>query len=647
MQIACRSLLLLAATTTTATMLAAQTSPVTAPPTATRVLPMPKILGTPMRHLDGMPVSASYSRDGAMLLVCSFGGPAMVFDTHTGETVAKLSGEGPGNGGELCGPKQERAAICFPQDGVRLYTTRTGKQLARLAGAVCLAVAPDGMTAAAGKGNSVLVVDTATLKQLASIPIGAEVVTVAFSSDGKQLVVGTLDGEGQPSDNDKLVDVAQKKVVGEQPAPPLLRRVLPLPDGKTALRHRATGLSATTVERFELPDGPAIAHCDVPLLASSFLVLNDGASLVAGDTDGLMVQVEFATGEVQHRWAAHTSTVSRLLAAPHGQQFVSMSWDGAVKFWNIADGSEQFGSPQHNQAVRAIAFAADGTLVSGAGDGTVIRWGADGAMLTRLANHRDAIVGVAATPAGLWSASLDSTLRLVDAGGKEVGNVPLEGKYAFATAFCSTADGTLISGHRDGTVQWRDGRTGAELRRGDHHRNHVQVVACDASGAQVVSGGVDGCVVFWDPATASPRAKVQAHEEGVRHLYIGPAGQAYSCGEDGDLKQWDVAKGELVRSVTVGEKKPRLDAVAVSAKAGLVVVAAGHRLHCLAIADLAPIGSAELPAGCATLASDADGRLLAAGLDDGTVALFDLAAPAPTPSAAPKPGKAAPSKTKR
>lgn len=610
--------------------------PASAPPAAAAapsVLPVPKVFGTPMRRLDGMPVTAAYSRDGSLLLATCFDKRAKVLDPRTGKTMAELQGDGLGGIGAFCGAKHERVVVAFQEDGVRLFDARTGKQLARLEGALAPAASADGLTVAVGKGENVLLLDTLTLKVLATIPIGKVVASTKFGTEGAQLVVGVLDGDRRPAENDTLVDVAQKKVVGEQPAPPLISRVLPVPGGKTALRHRPAGLSATNVELFELPDGPPLAKCKVPLLASSFLVLKDGAELVAGDTDGRMVHVELATGDVKHSWSAHSSTVSRLVASPDQKQFVSISWDGLVKFWNVDDGAEQFASPQHNQAVYAVRFGAAGALVSGAADGSVIRWGADGAMVQRHTLHEGAVAGVEPTPAGLWSASIDSTLRLVDASGAEVAKVPLEGKYAFPTAFCSSADGTLVSGHRDGTVQWRDGRTGEEQRRGDHHVNGIQVVVCDPSGAHVLSGGVDGHIVFWDPATASPRAKVKAHDDGVRHLALGPDGQAYSVGDDGELGQWDVAKGEVVRSVTL-DGKPRLDAVATLAKAGLLVVASRAELRCLKLADLSVVGTVELPADCFALVGSDDGSRLAAGLADGTVLVFDGNQPPPAPAPA-------------
>jgi WD40 repeat protein len=226
---------------------------------------------------------------------------------------------------------------------------------------------------------------------------------------------------------------------------------------------------------------------------------------------------------------------------------------------------------------------------------------------------------------------MDGSLRLTDDKGGEVARVALDGKYAFPTALTNTQDGTLISGHRDGTVQWRDAATGQELRRGDFHTNRVECVACDAAGGLVVSGGEDGFLVFWDAVAANARKKVKAHDGGVHGVATGPGGAVFSCGDDGAFVQWS-ADGERVRDVAIGgDKKPGLAAVAVLAGPGLVVAAGGGRLFCSRLADLAPAGEVVLPSAATALAAAPDGRTLAAGLADGTVALFTPAAAAPAP----------------
>jgi WD40 repeat protein len=604
-------------------------------------LPAPLLYGTPVRRIANMPVTAAYNRDGSLLLATCIENIGTVFDTKTGRAIASLQGEGLGSNGSFCGAKQERVVVAFQNDGVRLYETRSGKQLARLADAGRPSVSPDGLTIAVGKGSDLLLLDAANLKPKATIKVGGNVLSTRYSPDGQQILVGLLDGNRQPSDTEEVVDVAQKKVTSKQPAPPILNRVIPLPDGKHAVRYKAIGLAATNVERFELPDGPALASCKVPLLASAILLLGDGSQLVAADTDGRMVQVEFATGALQRQWNAHDATISRLVSSPDGKQFVSICWDGVVRFWDVATGEELYPSPQHNQSVYTVAFGNDNTLVSGAADGTVIRWAADGKMALRDAAHEAPAVGLALTAAGLWSASVDTTIRLVDATGTETAKLSFDGKYEFPLCLAHSADGTLVSGHRDGTVQWRNGKNGNEIRRGDQHTNGIQVVACNASGTQVISGGVDGFLVFWEPEDATPRAKVKAHKDGVRDLCMGANDEAWSCGAKGELKRWNAATGELISTTTVGDADTRLDALAWSAKAGLLVVASRGSLHCLALADLRHLGEVKLPANCLTLASSPDGNKIAAGLSDGRVALFDLAAPPAAPAPA-KPGTTGP-----
>lgn len=609
-------------------------------------LAAPQILGTPLRRLDGLPLDAVFTRDGSLLLTSCLGPMAQVWDPRTGKRVAALTGKGAAMRAWFCGAKDERIAAAFQDDGVRLFEARTGKAIASTDRAVGLAVSPDGTTVATTKGEDLLLLDPMTWKPKATIKFGGTATTLRFTDDGKQVVVTVASKEKRSFGTDKVVDLAQKKVTGEQEAKLELRKQYPLADGKTALRG-----FAMSVQKISLADDSVLATCKLPIVATSLAVLKDGAEVIVGDNDGRMVHAEFATGNVLRRWGEHNNAVTDLTVSPDGTLLVSMSWDQTIRLWNLADGKELFPSPTHNNVVTSVAFAADGKqLASGGLDNSAILWGSDGKLLVRHAEHEYAVIGVAAGAAGLWSASQDRSLRLTDAAGKEVTRVVLDGKYAYATAMTSVAaDGTLITGHRDGTVQWRDGKTGAELRRGDFHTNAVKAVACDATGTQVVSGGGDGHLVFWDVAAATSRKKVAAHEDGVAGVCIGPGGQAFSCGEDGALAQWDVATGESVRSVTIDDDgKPDLAAVVVLEKLGLVVAAGGGVLHCRKLGDLAPAGTVALPAAAVSLAVSADGTQLAAGLEDGTVALF-AAVPAPAAPAAPaaKPSKpAAPAPTK-
>jgi WD40 repeat protein len=343
-------------------------------------LPAPKILGTPVRSFGGLPIGLFYSRDGALLLSSSMGHGAQVFDPHTGRRLCAMAGDGLAGDAYFCGSKQEHIAQVFKDDGVRLFDARTARQVGKVAGASGLSVSADGATIAAVKGEDLLLLDTAALKPLATIHVGGELQTTRFSADGKQVVVGTKGtGKGVLFGPDKTVDLAQKKVVAEAPGDMLLVPPVPLAGGKAELRRRAMN-----VQKVALPGGEVLGTCKLPILPTSLVALKDGAEVVAGDNDGVMVQVEFATGKVLRQWSEHRGVVSKLAVSPDGAQLVSMSWDRTIRFWNLADGKEQFGSPQHNNAVTAVAFAPDGrTFASGAFDNTSIRWSLDGKPMLR------------------------------------------------------------------------------------------------------------------------------------------------------------------------------------------------------------------------------------------------------------------------
>jgi WD40 repeat protein len=91
-------------------------------------LPPSKSFGTPVRMLDGLPIDAIFSRDGALLLTSCLGSMTQVWDARTGKRLAMLKGKGLAGGAFFCGPQQERIVVGFKDDGVRAFDARTGKK---------------------------------------------------------------------------------------------------------------------------------------------------------------------------------------------------------------------------------------------------------------------------------------------------------------------------------------------------------------------------------------------------------------------------------------------------------------------------------------------------------------------------------------
>ncbi len=580
----------------------------------------PKILGTPVRsHGGAAPEHVEYTRDGAFVLTSSLGETARVFDAATGKLTAECKGKGLVERARWCGPAQEFVAVAFDGDGLRVFERATGKPKAAFAGSKSLAVAPDGRSLAVTKGKDLVLLDLAGKPKL-TVPIGVEGGKPRFAQDGKQVFVATFAGERGFETVEHVVDVALKKVVGQQPGPGMQKRV-DLPDGSATFEVRGARLV-----KLALPGEEELAVHRLPFGPTGIVLRRGGAEAVLGSLEGAIAHVDLESGRVLQSWHEHTGMVNRLALSPDEQQLVSAAADGTVRFRDLASGEPQFRSPVHDNVVVSVAFAADGqTLASGALDNTAVLWARDGTMIARQADHAHAVTAVAVGPTGLWSLSRDNSLALTDRSGAEVERLALTGKYAFGLSAAVASDANvLVTGHRDGTVQWRDLRTGAEIRRGDHHVNGVPVLVADAGGTVVVSGGVDGHLVIWDTDAAAPRHKVSAHEGGVVGACLATGGVLLSCGNGRELKRWDLAQGALLQEVLLDKDGGDVVGVAALASRGLAVVARTDRLLLCGLGDLAPAGEVPIEAGIAALAASPDGTALAAGLADGTVALWDL-----------------------
>jgi WD40 repeat protein len=84
------------------------------------------------------------------------------------------------------------------------------------------------------------------------------------------------------------------------------------------------------------------------------------------------------------------------------------------------------------------------------------------------------------------------------------------------------------------------------------HDTWVQALAVAKDGAQVVSGGCDGRITWWDAAADDPQPirSIDAHHGWVRSLDVSPDGVLLaSGGNDNLVRLWSMADGKSVREL--------------------------------------------------------------------------------------------------
>lgn len=156
-------------------------------------------------------------------------------------------------------------------------------------------------------------------------------------------------------------------------------------------------------------------------------------------------------------------------------------------------------------AVRAVAFSKDGSLLAAAGGlpgrgGEVQIWNvADRKLLHTIKGHSDCIYGVAFSPDGktLATSSYDKLIKLWDlATGKEIRTFKDHIDAVYAVAF--TPDGKrLVSGGADRTVKIWNVDTGERLYTLSDPQDGVNTIALDPAGKYVAAAGLDKTIRIW------------------------------------------------------------------------------------------------------------------------------------------------------
>lgn len=102
--------------------------------------------------------------------------------------------------------------------------------------------------------------------------------------------------------------------------------------------------------------------------------VNPARTLVAAGSWDQSVRLWTPSGSAKQTLLGHTAPISSVSFAPHGRQLASASYDGAIKLWQADSGRLERTLALHRGRVHALAYAPDGTLISGGADLTVKFW---------------------------------------------------------------------------------------------------------------------------------------------------------------------------------------------------------------------------------------------------------------------------------
>ncbi|HEY7315344.1 MAG TPA: sigma-70 family RNA polymerase sigma factor [Gemmataceae bacterium] len=404
-------------------------------------------------------VALAFSPDGKRLASASFT-RVQFWDAVTRKEIAHADWEGRYVMSLRFSPDGKTVAARGRNAEIRLWDAASGKELqpraGHFSGIRATVFSPDGKLVATSANDSAARVWRATTgEQLYAIPadpkMGADVVALAFTPDGKTLIVADNGG------------------------------VLRFHDGSDGKQWRQLSLAGDARRKEEA------------IQVASLAISSDGKTLTAlarhwyeealapSKPSALTAVWNLATGERITRRDAPTSANGIWTLSPDGQLWVSQNQGPRVGVHTVATGKEILSIDGKCDGVWPAVFSPDGRLLAGVCHHGRTKEGID--------DYLSSIV--------LWELAT----------GAEVRRIKLKpGSPEIALAF--SPNGRILASGGDGSVglQLWDVATGERLHRYPDQGAKVRSLSFDAAGRRLVSGLADGTALVWDAADFTHRA---------------------------------------------------------------------------------------------------------------------------------------------
>lgn len=370
----------------------------------------------------------------------------------------------------------------------------------------------------------------------------------------------------------------------------------------------------------------------------------DGNLLASSDLSGMIYLWDSQQAELQQVLNGHVATVRSLVFDPRGKWLASTGHDGKVVVWDIATG-ETFKTFEPSQDILlCVAFSPDGAYLAMGGDERTIylinteTW----RTLYPLRVHSDAVCDIAFSPDSktLVSAGADHLVCIWDLQALQIRH-RLSGysKRVDALAFHPSGK-SLVSGHYDRGIRFWDIQTQHVFQTLQGHSGGVNSLAFSDDSTLLASGNDDGSVLVWQmPQTEEGRPNrlyvLRGHRRDVTSVIFYNAPQdanmqgskrLLSSSEDRGVGVWDLELGQLTSFLTI-EDGP-LWFVRTNAAGTLLATLDDYNIHLWGMPEGVFYkeirGHTRFIWG---LAFGLDGKLLANGGSDGSIALWDVRDP--------------------
>lgn len=268
----------------------------------------------------------------------------------------------------------------------------------------------------------------------------------------------------------------------------------------------------------------------------------DGKFLSTASSDRTAIVWDRRTGELVSKIRGHSGPVNDVAFSPKGRLLATAESDNTARLWDFHK-AVQVRNLRQSGAVKRVAFSPDGRWLATATPDTASVWDAAKGVQVLSVRPLGSVNSIAFDPGGehLATATSNSVAQLWHLrGGKGLLSIHHPDSV---NDLSFSPDGTkLATASSDNTAKVWDSSTGAELQS-LKSSNPVNSVAFSKDGKHLAIASADGTATVWDIQSAKCLFTLKGHEASVNGTAYGPDDKTLAtASSDGTARVWDATK---------------------------------------------------------------------------------------------------------